>query len=289
MLIDILFLSLMFSIFVGGITISFRLLGFADLTIEGSFTLGGAVCAVLLSNGTNPVLSMLIAIIMGSIAGLGTASIHCFLKINKLLSGIIVLSMLYSVNLLVMTGPNVPLRGASTVFHYFDSNLASLLFMFIITALIFVILWWFLSTKFGLFLRATGENEKVVIRNGYHRNWFIITGLVISNGLIALSGAFFAQKAGAGNVNMGVGMLITMLASMIAGEKLIKPDNIIKLLLAAFVGAFLFQAVIGLALRFDIDPVYVRLLIAITLLFFLLTEKLQSRKGMVHNIGSDFI
>ena len=88
---------------------------------------------------------------------------------------------------------------------------------------------------------------------------------------------------------MGVGMLITMLASMIAGEKIIKPDNIIKLLLAAFVGAFLFQAVIGLALRFDIDPVYVRLLIAITLLFFLLTEKLQSRKGMVHNIGSDFI
>ena len=195
MLIDILFLSLMFSIFVGGITISFRLLGFADLTIEGSFTLGGAVCAVLLSNGTNPVLSMLIAIIIGSIAGLATASIHCFLKINKLLSGIIVLSMLYSVNLLVMTGPNVPLRGASTVFHYFDSNLASLLFMFIITALIFVILWWFLSTKFGLFLRATGENEKVVIRNGYHRNWFIITGLVISNGLIALSGAFFAQKS----------------------------------------------------------------------------------------------
>jgi len=265
------------------------MIGFADLTIEGSFSLGAAILAILVKLGIHPLAALIVSMLIGGIAGFFTAAMHCFLGINKLLSGIIMLTILYTVNLRIMGRPNFPLLDTKLLFDYFPTKEYKVLFLFLLVLCIFVFLLWFLSTKFGLYLRATGENPSVIKKSGFNPNIFILTGLVIANGLIAFCGGVMAQFQGFSDINMGGGLLVSMLTSLIIGENILKPTSILKLLLAALIGAVIFQAIIAVCLRLGIHPWDLKLAIGIFFVLTLTIEKLKKNEGQNQNIGSDFI
>lgn len=284
----ILELGFIFSIFVLGMVISFRLLGFADLTIEGSFTSGGAIFAILLSCGINPVISMLVAIGGGGFAGLITASLNCFAGINKLLSGIITLTMLYTVNLRIMGRSNMFLEK-TTVLNYYDQPSVEFIILLAICLIVLILVKLFLSTNFGLYLRATGENELFIKNLKENPRKFIIIGLVISNSLIALSGCLFAQFVGYSDIGNGYGMLVSMLTAMIIGENILRPTTLDKQIISALIGAIAFQLLYSLALEAGVNPIDLKIIIGILLIFFIVLSKFGSKNKQSKNIGTNFI
>lgn len=268
--------------------ISFRLLGFADLTIEGSFTTGGAIFAITLNSGLNPFLSLILAILGGGIAGLFTAALHCFAGINKLISGIITLTMLYTVNLRIMGRSNLYLEN-TTVLNISDSPWFELLLLVIVCTVVFVIVKLFLSTNFGLYLRATGENETFVKNLKVKPLKFIIVGMTISNALIALSGCLFTQYVGYSDIGNGYGMLVSMLTAMIIGENIIRPTTLNRLILTALLGAITFQFLYTLALEIGVKPVDLKIMIGFLLIAILVFTKVYDRGRLSKNIGTSFI
>ncbi|HBX51716.1 MAG: hypothetical protein A2275_15155 [Bacteroidetes bacterium RIFOXYA12_FULL_35_11] len=285
---NIIVTGLIYSVFVLAIVLTFRIIGFADLTIEGSFSMGGAIIAMLINSDFNPVIGMLFAFLGGAVAGFATAALHCFLRINKLLSGIITLSILFTVNIRIMGRPNFPILNKITLFDYFDNKFIQIIILLVIAGFVFLFLYWLLSTKFGLHLRTTGENSKLLKKSGYNPTKYIIIGLVLSNGFIALSGSMLAQIQGFSDINMSGGLLITVITSLLVGEKIIKPTSVLKLLFAAVTGAFIFQFVIGFALKFNINPWDLKLLVALLFIIILVIEKLKKKTDQ-RNIGADFI
>lgn len=281
-------MGIIFSIFVLGIIISFRLLGFADLTIEGSFTTGGAIFAITLNSGLNPFLSLILAILGGGIAGLFTAALHCFAGINKLISGIITLTMLYTVNLRIMGRSNLYLENA-TVLNISYSPWFELLLLVMVCTVVFVIVKLFLSTNFGLYLRATGENETFVKNLKVKHLKFIIVGMTISNALIALSGCLFTQYVGYSDIGNGYGMLVSMLTAMIIGENIIRPTTLNRLILTALFGAITFQFLYTLALEIGVKPVDLKIMIGFLLIAILVFTKVYNRGRLSKNIGTSFI
>lgn len=281
-------LGLIFSIFVLGMIISFRLLGFADLTIEGSFTMGGAIFAITLNHGFNPFISLFLAILGGGIAGFFTAALHCFIGINKLISGIITLTMLYTVNLRIMGRSNLYLENNS-ILNIADNTWFELILLLIICTTVFVIVKLFLSTNFGLYLRATGENETFVRNLKVKPLKFIITGMVISNGLIALSGCLFTQYIGYSDIGNGSGMLVSMLTAMIIGENILRPTTLNRLILTALLGAISFQLLYSLALELGVKPVDLKIMIGFLLVAILIFTKVYNRGRLSKNVGTSFI
>jgi putative tryptophan/tyrosine transport system permease protein len=286
--IGILELGFIFSIFVLGMIISFRLLGFADLTIEGSFTSGGAIFAILLSGSVNPFFAMLIAVIGGGVAGLITASLHCFVGINKLLSGIITLTMLYTANLRIMGRSNLYLEN-STILNLINDPWYEFSILLLICVAIFLMVKILLSTNYGLYLRATGENEVFVKYLNVKPRKFLITGLIISNALIALSGCLFSQYVGYSDIGNGYGMLVSMLTAMIIGENIIRPTTLNRLICSAFLGAIAFQFLYSFALEMGVNPVDLKILIGLLLISFLVFFKIYNRNQRSKNIGANFI
>ena len=286
--IGIIELAFIFSIFVLGMIISFRLLGFADLTIEGSFTSGGAVFAILLSNGINPFLYFLIAILGGGISGLCTASLHCYAGINKLLSGIITLTMLYTVNLRIMGRSNMYL-GNTTMLNLFKQQWFEFSLLLTICLMIFLLAKLLLSTNIGLFLRATGENEVFVKNLKENPKKFIILGLVVSNSLIALSGCLFAQYVGYSDIGNGQGMLVSMLTAMIIGENIVRPSTLNRQIISSFFGAVVFQFLYSLALEIGVNPIDLKIMIGLLLISFLVFAKYSYKGGQSKNIGANFL
>jgi len=281
-------LGLIFSLFVLGMVISFRLLSFADLTIEGSFTTGGAVFATLINQGFGSLESMFLAMLAGGFAGFITASLHCFLAINKLISGIVVLTLLYSVNLHVMGRSNIfidlPTLLNQNIDKWFEFSI--LLFCCII---VFFVIKLLLSTNFGLFIRATGENESFVKNQKVNPKIFILVGLTISNALIALSGCIFAQYIGYSDIGNGNGMLVSMLTAMIIGESIIRPVTLNRQIISAFFGAIIFQYIYAFTLEIGVDPIDLKIIIGVMLVLFLAASKLIQRGKATRNIGSNFI
>lgn len=286
--IGILELGFIFSIFVLGMIISFRLLGFADLTIEGSFTTGGAIFAIALNSGIDPFLSLLLSIIGGGIAGLFTASLHCFAGINKLISGIITLTMLYTANLRIMGRSNLYLEN-TTILNFSSQSWFEFSFLLLICLVVFVIIKLFLSTNYGLYLRATGENDSFVKNLKGKPVKFIITGLVISNALIALSGCLFAQYVGYSDIGNGYGMLVSMLTAMIIGENILRPTTLNRLIVSALFGALAFQFLYSLALEIGVKPVDLKIMIGLLLILFLVFTKVYNRGRQSKNIGASFL
>ena len=286
--IGIIELAFIFSIFVLGMIISFRLLGFADLTIEGSFTSGGAIFAILLSNGINPYLSFLMAILGGGIAGLCTASLHCYAGINKLLSGIITLTMLYTVNLRIMGRSNMYM-GNTTMLNLFKQQWFEFSLLLTICLMIFLLAKLLLSTNIGLFLRATGENEVFVKNLKENPKKFIILGLVVSNSLIALSGCLFAQYVGYSDIGNGQGMLVSMLTAMIIGENIVRPTTLNRQIISSFFGAVVFQFLYSLALEIGVNPIDLKIMIGLLLISFLVFAKYSYKGGQSKNIGANFL
>ena len=253
-----------------GVYITFRVLSFPDLTVDGSFPLGGAVAAVLIINGVNPWLATGVALIAGMFAGLITSLLNTSLRINALLAGILMMVGLYSVNLMIMGRSNIPLMREITIFdqaaQLFGTNTGiefSIIFLVVLVAIILVVLNWFLRTDIGLALRATGDNEQMVRGLGGNTNMTTILGVSISNGLVALAGALIAQNQHFSDVGMGIGMIVLGLASVIIGEGIFRPRGITSILLAVVGGAFAYRLFLGIALRLGLPPTNLKLMTAV--------------------------
>ena len=258
-----------------GVYLTFRVLAFPDLSVDGSFPLGGAVAAVIIVNGFNPWLATIAAFGAGMCAGLGTSLLNTKLRISALLAGILMMVGLYSINLMIMGGrPNIPLLREVTVFDQASELLngigvtlssvhLSIVVMVVLVFAILAILNWFLRTEIGLALRATGENEQMVRGLGTSTNMTTILGVSLSNGLVALSGALVAQNQALTDVGMGIGMIIMGLASVIIGETLFRPRGVTSTLLAVVGGAFAYRLFLNTALRFGMDPKNLKLVTAL--------------------------
>ena len=268
-----------------GVYITFRVLAFPDLTVDGSFPLGGAVAAVLIINGFNPWLATAAALIAGMCAGLVTSLLNTVLRINALLAGILMMVALYSVNLIVMGGrANIPLLREITVFEqaaqFFGTDTSitfSIIFMVVLITIILAILNWFLRTDIGLALRATGDNEQMVRGLGGNTNMTTIMGVSISNGFVALAGAIIAQNQNFSDVGMGIGMIVLGLASVIIGEGIFRPRGITGILLAVVGGAFAYRLFLHIALWLGLPPTNIKLITAVLVVVVLAIPYLRKK------------
>jgi len=267
-----------------GVYLTFRVLAFPDLTVDGSFVLGGAVAAVLIVNGVNPFLATLAALGAGLCAGLATSLLNTKLKIPALLAGILMMVGLYSVNLRIMVGANVPLLREATIFSLTSQLLGletrleyRLVVAGVLAVIVFFILNWFLRTEIGLALRATGDNEQMVRGAGVDTDKTTILGVSLANGLVAFSGGVVAQGQGFSDVNMGVGMIIMGLASVIIGEALFRPKGVARLLLAVLGGTFIYRLVISVALRMGMRAGDLKLITAVIVIIAMAVPYLQKR------------
>jgi len=263
--------GLVFGLVAIGVYLTLRVLAFPDLTVDGSYTLGGATTAVLIVNGVHPVPATLAAIGVGLCAGLVTGLLNTKLRLPALLAGILMMVGLYSVNLRVMGGANVSLLRQVTAFDKVADFLGlshgsitvSIIVAIAIAVVVFLILNWFLRTELGLALRATGDNERMVRSLGVDTDKNILMGCAIANGLVGLAGAVVAQGQGFADVGMGIGMIVMGLASVIIGEALFRPKGVARLLLAAVGGAFCYRLFITVALRLGMAPGDLKLITAV--------------------------
>ncbi|HEY4415244.1 MAG TPA: ABC transporter permease [Verrucomicrobiae bacterium] len=277
-------IGLILSLLALGVYISFRIFNFPDITAEGSITLGASIAAILLVKGWNPLLATVIAFGGGLLAGATTGILHTKFKIHGLLSGILVMTALYSINLHVMGRSNVPLLSEPTLAVYAENCgqkilgdkplkllhweinvgdasvlIASLLGITVIGTLLYL----FFRTNIGTSMRATGDNPQMIRALGVNVENYIVLGLALSNGLIALSGALLAQYQGFADVQMGIGMVVWGLASVIIGEALVGSASLGLLITGAVMGSVLFRLLVAIALRWGLNPNDLKLITAI--------------------------
>jgi len=249
-------IGLIFGLVALGVLISFRILRFPDLTVDGSFPLGGAVAATLISHGVDPFLATAIATLAGACAGVVTGWLNVSLKIMDLLASILVMIALYSINLRIMGRPNVPLIMEPTIFSVLQPKglvdyVARPLLLIIVVVVAKLLLDWFFATETGLGMRATGANVRMAKAQGV-RTWaMVLLGMAISNALVALAGAFFAQSQGGADISMGIGTIVIGLAAVIIGESIIPARRMFIVTFAVIIGAVLYRFFIALALNAD--------------------------------------
>lgn len=288
-------IGLIFSLVALGVLISFRILNFPDLTVDGSFALGGAVAATLIAGGTNPFAATVAAMAAGALAGFITGWLNVRLKIMDLLASILMMIALYSINLRVMGAPNVPLITSPTVFSQImpevppewlpDYVMRPLLLM----AVVIVVklgLDYFFSSQQGLAMRSTGANPRMARAQGVNTGREILAGMALSNALVALAGALFAQSQGGADISMGIGTIVIGLAAVIIGETILPARRLILTTLAVVVGAVLYRFFIALALNSDFIGLKAQdlnlvtaLLVAVALVLPATRRKLFARKN----------
>ncbi|WP_372002556.1 ABC transporter permease [Tistrella mobilis] len=237
-----------------GVFLSFRILDFPDLTVDGSFPLGAAVAATAIVGGWDPFLSTALAFVAGCIAGSITAWLNVRLKILNLLASILMMIALYSINLRIMGRPNVALLGERTVLTPFEGLglpfylLTPLVFAVVVIAAM-ILLIRFLNSEMGLAMRATGANARMARAQGINTAAMTLLGMALSNGLVAIGGALFAQSQGSADVTMGVGTIVVGLASVIGGEAVMSTRTIARAIIACLIGAILYRVAVALALN----------------------------------------
>ena len=254
-----------------GVYITFKVLDFPDLTVDGSFALGGAVSAILISNGMNPFFTLFFAFLAGSLAGFATGFLNTKLQIPGILAGILTMIALYSINIRVMGNrPNIPLLGMSTSLTIIQNILSlnkvlsDLLVGFIFSVIIIIIMYWFFGTEMGCAIRATGNNERMIRALGVDTNIMKIIGLMISNALVALSGALVTQSQGYADVGMGTGTIVIGLASVIIGEVVFGNRFSFWYKLASVVlGSIIYRIIIAIVLQLGLKATDLKLLTAI--------------------------
>ena len=274
--------GLAFGIMALGVYLTFRVLDFPDLTVDGSFPLGGAIAATMIFSGYNPVLATLVALLAGFIAGGVTGLLNTKLKISGLLAGILTMTALYSVNLRIMGRPNIPLLRRDTLITMLEHAglpraFVALIAFLALTIILKLLLDWFLSTEIGLALRATGDNEAMIRSLGVDTDAMKLLGLCLSNGLVALSGALIAQYQGFADVGMGVGMIVTGLASVIIGTVLLAPRSIGAATLGAILGSVVYRFAVFFALRAGFAPTDLKIVTAGLVVVALAAPTLRSR------------
>lgn len=276
--------GLAFGLMVLGVYVTFRVLDFPDLTVDGSFALGGACAAALLVGGWGPVPATLVAGVGGALAGVVTGLLHTKLRISGLLAGILTMTGLYSVNLRVMGRANIPLLQETTLFTLleesrFAAGFSSLLLLLAIAAAAACLLVAFLRTQIGLVLRATGDNQQMVRSVGSSTAGAQVLGLAIANGLVAFSGALIAQQQGFADAGMGVGTIVAGLASVIVGEALFHPDSLGARAAAAIGGSVIYRAVVALALQLGFAPTDLKLVTSVIVVAALAAPALARRRA----------
>lgn len=249
--------GLLFALVALGVYLSFRVLQFPDLTVDGSFPLGAAVCASLIVTGVNPYLATLAAALAGACAGMVTAWLNVRLKILHLLASILTMIALYSINLRIMGRPNVALLGETTVFSPLDAlDLPTYVALPIALAVLVVVvklaLDWFLNSEVGLAMRATGVNPRMARAQGINTEHYILGGMALSNALVALAGALFAQSQGAADVTLGVGVIVVGLAAVIGGEAIMNTRAVWRATLACIIGSIIYRLAVAAALNTDV-------------------------------------
>ena len=248
--------GLFWSILAIGIHITYRILDVSDLTSEGSFTLGAAIAASAIVKGVNPVIAILLAFIGGSLAGMITGLLHTKLGIPSLLSGILSMTGLYSINLRVMGKANIPLNQQTTILTNLKDLLglakerdAAIYLGIIICVVVIITLVWLFNTEFGYAIVATGNNDKMIRANGINSDVTKIAGLMIANALIALSGALVCQYNGYADVSQGIGAIVIGLASVIIGEVIFKNKNFIMSLTGIVCGSIVYRLIVALVIN----------------------------------------
>lgn len=258
-----------------GVYITFRLLDFADLTVDGSFATGAAVSSVLILMGVNPYLTVLIALIAGCLAGAVTGFFNTVCKIPPILAGILSQIGLYSINLMIMGKSNIPLLNSDTMFKSLSGVLPNMGWItpsylsVICLGVLFVILvialcYWFFGTELGASIRATGNNPHMVRSNGVSTNLTTIIALMLSNGLIAMSGALVCQQQGYADVKMGIGAIVMALASIVIGETIFgRKGGFMRRLISIVVGSILYRIIVSIVLQLGLNPDYLKLFTAL--------------------------
>ncbi|RXZ33923.1 ABC transporter permease [Oxalobacteraceae bacterium CAVE-383] len=248
-------IGLIFGLVALGVLLSFRVLKFPDLTVDGSFPLGGAVAAVLIEAGVNPFLATAAAMAAGAVAGFITGWLNVGLKIMDLLASILMMIALYSINLRIMGKPNVALINDPTIFSalpgYLPDYVERPLALLLIVAAVKLLLDWFFSSETGLAMRATGSNARMARAQGISTDRAILLGMALSNSLVALAGALFAQTQGGSDISMGIGTIVIGLAAVIVGESILPARRMFYTTLAVILGAILYRFFIALALNSD--------------------------------------
>ncbi len=276
-----------YGIMVIGVYLTFRILDFPDLTVDGSLPLGAAISAVAITSGINPYFSLLFALAGGFMAGMVTAFLNTKFKILHLLASILTMIALYSINIRIMSGPNVALLGQTTVFDSvtnlgIPAHYAGLLIFGTFALLVLVAIIWFLGTELGQAILATGDNPQMIRSLGVNTNTIIILGVGLSNGLVALSGALVAQNQGAADVGMGIGTIVAGLASVIIGETVFGCKTMPRAFIAALLGSIVYRLAIALALgmefgNFRFNPSDLNLITALLVIGALITPNLKKR------------
>ncbi|MDD3429551.1 MAG: ABC transporter permease [Oscillospiraceae bacterium] len=259
--------GMIYSLVAIALFVSYRILDIADLTTDGTFTLGAAASAIFTTFGT-PWLGLGLAVIMGAAAGFVTALLQTKLKVQPILAGIITMTALYSINLIVMGGKsNLPLMKKSTVFTFFETlfgkNYGKLIFIVIVVTLLCALLAFFLRTRLGLSIRATGDNKDMVRSSSINPAFTITIGLMLANAITALSGALFAQHQQFSDISLGTGMVVVGLASLIIGEVIIGTSTIPRCIIGAVVGSIIYRIIIAFALNTNISASNLKLVSAI--------------------------
>ena len=294
-------IGLILSLLALGVFISFRVFHFPDITADGSITLGASVAAILLVAGVNPILATAAAFASGLVAGATTGILHAKFNIHKLLSGILVMTALYSVNLHVMGRSNIPLMSVTTLTTFAEqtgsyifgaegsfmlwgwevgSRDASVLVMaFFLAVLIGLTMYAFFRTNLGTAMRGTGDNAQMIRALGVSDENMTVLGLSVSNGLIALSGALLSQYQGFADVQMGIGMVVWGLASVIIGEALVRTPSLGLTLTGAVMGSVLFRLMVAIALRWGLNPNNLKLITAVFVFAALILPELLGTIG----------
>ena len=284
-------IGLIFALVALGVLISFRILRFPDLTVDGSFPLGGAVAATLISAGADPFSATLAAVVAGAVAGFVTGWLNVKLRIMDLLASILVMTALYSINLRVMGRPNVPLISEPTVFQLLQpESIADYVFRPLLLVLIVIaaklLLDWYFATQNGLAMRATGSNGRMSRAQGVNTGWMVLGGIALSNALVGLAGALFAQTQGGADISMGIGTIVIGLAAVIIGESILPSRRFVYATLAVILGAIIYRFFVALALNSEFIGLKAQdlnlitaVLVAIALVLPLLKRRLVARKA----------
>lgn len=278
-----------------GVYITFRLLDFADLTVDGSFATGGAVTAVLIMMGVNPYVAVIAALISGFFAGAVTGFFNTVCKIPAILSGILSQIGLYSINLMIMGQSNIPMLNTTNMFSALyktfpnlgwitPQNLVIICLGTIFVVITIALLYWFFGTELGTAIRATGNNPNMVRANGVSTNWTTMWALMLSNGLIALSGGLVAQQQGYADVKMGIGAIVMALASIVIGETIFgRKGGFKRRLISIVIGSVIYRIIVAIVLQLGLSPDNLKLFTAILVAIALSIPVMMAAKAQKTN------
>ena len=286
LLLSVLEQGMIYAIMALGVYITYKILDFPDLTVDGSFPLGAAVTVVLISKGIAPILTLLVCFVIGAFVGMLTGIIHVKLKVRDLLSGIIMMTALYTVNLRIAGKANFPIYNEETIFnnHFLNTVVPAALAPYTTVIVVFLVVMVckylldaYMRTKSGFLLRAVGDNPTLLTSLGVDKGLVKIVGLAISNGLVTLSGCVFAQRQRFFDISVGTGTVVIGLASVIIGTSLFKKATFLRVTSSVVIGSILYKACVALAISLGLESSDLKLVTAV--LFLLILVVAMDRKG----------